>query len=474
MAIVLITCGVVLLVTCSAFFTYELRTYKQNAIEHISTVAQLIANNSTASLAFENEDDARAVLKSLKAEPHILEAVLFNKDGKLFVYYPENLSTNTFPEPPFRLGYEFVQSDLIHFQPVIEQDKKLGTLYLRSDMGAMNERLKLYSLIVLCVMVGTFVLAYFLSKVLQGQITRPLLALTDTARAVSERSDYSVRAAGTGNDELGVLTLAFNNMLEQIHSRDIALQEAQQKLQGHASELERRVSERTAKLSETVAELEAFSYSISHDMRAPLRAMQGYSSYVIENFGDKIGPEGMHFLNRISRAGGRLDNLVQDILTYSRVSKEHFELHPVDLDILVGDIVQQYPGFQSPEAQITVQTGLGVVLGHEASLTQVISNLLGNAIKFVKSGMKPKISIFSEVHGTEIWTKIEDEGIGIAAKDLHRIFRIFERVHPESTYEGTGIGLSIVRKAMERMGGVVEVESELGKGCIFTIKLKRA
>ncbi|MDB6129789.1 MAG: putative two-component sensor histidine kinase protein, partial [Verrucomicrobiales bacterium] len=161
-------------------------------------------------------------------------------------------------------------------------------------------------------------------------------------------------------------------------------------------------------------------------------------------------------------------------LTYSRVSKEHFELHPVDLDILVGDIVQQYPGFQSPEAQITVQTGLGVVLGHEASLTQVISNLLGNAIKFVKSGMKPKISIFSEVHGTEIWTKIEDEGIGIAAKDLHRIFRIFERVHPESTYEGTGIGLSIVRKAMERMGGVVEVESELGKGCIFTIKLKRA
>jgi signal transduction histidine kinase len=472
MAIVMITCGVVLLVTCSAFFTYELKTYKQNAIDHLSTLAQLLANNTTAALAFENEEDARTLLAALKAEPHIRQAVLYDKDGKLFVFYPGNADTNSFLKPPFPIGHQFIDSDLVEFETIIQSDKKLGTLYVRSDMGAMNDRLRLYSVIVMCVLGGTFILAYFISRLLQGQITSPLLALTETARAVTERKDYSVRARQYGKDEVGLLTVAFNNMLEQIHSRDFALQQAQSKLLEHAADLEKRVAERTAKLSDTVAELEAFSYSISHDMRAPLRAMQGYSAYILENFGEKLGPEGTHFLNRISRAGSRLDNLVQDILTYSRISKEQFELRPVSLDILINDIVQQYPGFQRPEAEIDIIPPLGTVTGHEASLTQVVSNLLGNAIKFVKPGDKPKISISAEPHGSQIWIMFRDNGIGIAEKDLNRIFKIFERVHPEATYEGTGIGLSIVRKATERMGGVVEVESELGKGCKFIIKLK--
>ena len=263
-------------------------------------------------------------------------------------------------------------------------------------------------------------------------------------------------------------------MLEQIHQRDLALQEAQEKLKEHADDLEKRVAERTARLSETIAELESFSYSISHDMRAPLRAMQGYSTFVLAEYGGKLGPEGTGYLERISRAGKRLDNLVQDILTYSRLARTDLEMQPVDLDKLVDDIVQQYPGLQPSQAEVIVKKPLLRVMAHEASLTQVISNLLGNAVKFMPTGQKPVIKLWTEPRGEELRIWVEDNGIGIAAKDLTRIFGIFERVYPDKTYEGTGIGLSIVRKGVERMNGQAGVESELGKGSKFWIQLKRA
>ena len=280
---------------------------------------------------------------------------------------------NRFPAAPGRDGSRFADSHLITFEPVVKAGNRVGTLYLDSDMGALYERFRPYSGIAAVVMTGSLALAYVLSFFLQKQISRPVLALSETAKAISERRDYSVRAPRQGRDEFGLMTDAFNNMLEQIHSRDLALQEAQKKLRHHAEELEQRVAERTAKLSETIAELESFSYSISHDMRAPLRAMQGYSSFVMENFGKDLGPEGKGYLERISRAGRRQDNLIQDILNYSQISRAQFDLHRVDLDKLVDDILQQYPGLKPPQANITVVKPLHPVIGHDASLTQVIS-----------------------------------------------------------------------------------------------------
>ncbi|MDB6123718.1 MAG: hypothetical protein JWQ71_2711 [Pedosphaera sp.] len=472
--IILLISTAVLLITCAAFFAYDLFTFRQSMVAHLSTLAEMTASTSTAALAFDNPKDAQETLSALKAEQHIVAACLYDKDGKFFAAYPANSPTNNFPTAPEPAGLRFEGSYLVAFQPAMQSGGLQGTLYLKSDMGALYERIRLYSLIVLLVMLGSFIVAYLLSSLLQSQISQPLLQLAETAKAVSERQDYSVRAAKLGRDEFGLLTDAFNNMLEQIHNRDLALQEAQQKLRQHADDLEKRVAERTARLSETIAELEAFSYSISHDMRAPLRAMQGYSDYVMENYGEKIGPEGQQYLQRINRAGMRLDTLIQDILSYSRAARAQMDLHPVDLEKLLDDIIQQYPGFQPPQVEITIEKPLGSVIAHEASLTQVISNLLGNAIKFVQPGQTPRIKIRAEPRGDDLRLWFEDNGIGIASKDLNRIFAIFERVHAERTYEGTGIGLSIVRKAIERMGGQVGVESELGKGSKFWIQIKKS
>lgn len=237
--------------------------------------------------------------------------------------------------------------------------------------------------------------------------------------------------------------------------------------------LEQRVAERTAKLEETVSEMEAFSYSISHDLRAPLRAMQGYSYFLLEDYGDKLDDTGKDYLARIISSGNRLDRLVQDILTYSRFARSELELRPVNLENLVLEIVQHYPALQPPMAKIKIKTPLVMVMGHDGSLTQCVSNLLSNAVKFVPAGKVPEVNIWTDDIGPDVRVWFRDNGIGIEPAHQNRIFKMFERAPHANNYDGTGIGLAIVHKAVERMGGKVGVESEPGRGSKFWIQLPK-
>jgi signal transduction histidine kinase len=249
------------------------------------------------------------------------------------------------------------------------------------------------------------------------------------------------------------------------------LLQAKEKISRHAEELEKTVAERTAKLRETIAQLEAFSYSISHDMRGPLRAMQQYAQILMEECGPNLDRDSNEYLTRIARAANRLDRLIQDVLTYSRVARSAVQLMPVNLDNLVREILQQYPTFQPPRADIRVLDPLPCVLGHEASLTQCISNLIANAVKFVPPDRQPQVRIHTGHQNGSAQIFFEDNGIGIAPENQLRIFNIFERINADTEYEGTGIGLAIVKKTVERMGGDVGVESELGRGSRFWIRL---
>lgn len=266
-------------------------------------------------------------------------------------------------------------------------------------------------------------------------------------------------------------SLAKARTTAELYSRQLA--QAQNELREHADSLEKAVSERTSRLRETIAELEAFSYSLSHDMRAPLRSIQSFSQFVVTDFGHFLPAEAHDYLGRVIAASRRMDQLIYDVLSYTRLSRQDIKIHAVDVKKLVTGIIRERPEFQAPLAELEIGN-LPNVLGNDASLTQCITNLLSNAVKFVGPGVKPKVRVSGTVEGGIARITVEDNGIGIDQKDLGRVFDLFERPHTGGRYEGTGLGLAIARKAVERMSGKIGVESQPGVGSKFWIDLPAA
>ncbi len=226
MRIMLVTTGLVLFLTCAALLSYDLVTFRQNAVRELTTIGRIIAANSTAALAFQNEDDAGEVMAALKARPNVLAAALYDDEGRRFAVYPEGVQDGT-PAIAEADGFRFVDGALVGYEPVVEGARRLGTLYLRMDMGEMYERLRLYASIALLVFAVSFLAAYLIARKLQAQITGPILALSETATAISTRRDYSVRAPVLGRDELGRLTETFNQMLSRIEEQNRELRESE-------------------------------------------------------------------------------------------------------------------------------------------------------------------------------------------------------------------------------------------------------
>lgn len=241
--------------------------------------------------------------------------------------------------------------------------------------------------------------------------------------------------------------------------------------QKSAEALEALVDERTASLRQAVAQMEEFSYSVSHDLRAPARAMCGYAEAILQDHGAQLDDLARDMLTRIQRNGQRMDRLIQDLLTYTRISRREVRLEPVSLEKLIREVVQQYPDLRPERADIEVEGPLPDVMAHEPSLTQVISNLLTNAVKFVPPQSRPRVRVRVDRGPTRARLSFQDNGIGIKPESQPRLFRMFERVHPDKHYEGTGIGLAIVRKAVERMNGIVGVESDGVSGSNFWFEL---
>lgn len=250
------------------------------------------------------------------------------------------------------------------------------------------------------------------------------------------------------------------------------LEAARHRLEEHARGLEASVAERTARLQETISELETFSYSISHDLRAPLRAMQSFASILATECGDTVGAEGREYIRRIVGASERMDRLIQDVLVYSRIARNEIPVERIELGPFVAGILESYPQFSAANATFEVVEPLAVVLANPAALTQCISNLAGNAIKFVPRGTRPVIRIWTEERAGRAKLYVRDNGLGIEEAVHEKIFGIFYQV--DARRGGTGIGLSVVRKAAERMGGSVGLASRPGRGSTFWIELPAA
>jgi PAS domain S-box-containing protein len=265
------------------------------------------------------------------------------------------------------------------------------------------------------------------------------------------------------NDE-GEL-LGFSKITRDVTDRKALLDTIQQ----HSQELEVRIKER----EQTNAELEAFSYSVSHDLRAPIRAIEGFSDIILEEFAEALPAEAKEYLQEIVNATGRMNRLVQDLLNYGRLSRIELEAVPISVEAVIMEACNHLDPDLRSRVSISAEPNLKVK-AHRAVMRQAISNLIDNAVKFTKSGTPPKIQVSAFRRGDSVQIQIKDEGIGIAPQHQARIFQVFERLHNVDEYPGTGIGLAIVKRGVTRMGGSVSLQSELGKGSIFTIELPTA
>jgi len=453
MAIILVVSGAVCLLVCATLLTYDYQTFRFNTRQGLTTLGQIIATNSTAALAFQNQDDAREILTALKAERHIVSAALYDGQGRLFAKYPISRPDSSFPAHPDVDGYGFADVHLVGYEPVVIEGRRLGTLYLESDMQALYGRLRVYAGLLAVLIVLCFTLAFALSSVLQRGISRPILALAETAGIVS-RGDYSVRAIKMGGGEAGLLTDAFNHMLEEI-----------QKLN---EELEQRVVKRTSQLQAVNKELEAFSYSVSHDLRAPLRHIDGFAQLLQRHLDPSLDDTGRRYLATIADSAKRLGRLIDELLVFSRMGRAEIRHSLVPLGPMVAGVVRDLlPETADRQIDWAIRD-LPSVYGDPAMLRQVWTNLLSNAVKYSRRRTVARIEIAHRPDPADGHVfSIRDNGAGFDMQYVDKLFGVFQRLHNAAEFEGTGIGLANVQRIVLRHGGRVWAEGRPDEGATF-------
>jgi PAS domain S-box-containing protein len=231
---IFLTTLTVLLGSYLVLLVYESRISAQSTTQGMRTMADIIASNSAAALIYDDPSLAAENLSALHAEPDVTAAALYDKEGKIYSVYPRLIPISSIPAAPQADGTKFSFRELVLFQPVFQGSNRVGTLFIRSDLGSLYRRLSVYGVVLLCVLAGAVVIAFFLSNFLQRQISQPILNLAETARVVSEQKDYSVRAANRSGDELGFVTEAFNSMLEQIQLNHAVLGESEERFRAVA------------------------------------------------------------------------------------------------------------------------------------------------------------------------------------------------------------------------------------------------
>lgn len=464
MRVIMLVSGVVVLMTCAAFFLYELFSFQKRTLQQLKTYGEIISTNSTAALAFESKEDAEEILNALKAEPHIIAAGIYDSKGKLFCSYPVGCNPDMLPAKAGTNGYSFTNSTLQGFQPIVQGSRQLGMLYLRSDLKAMYSRFGLYSIIVILILCFSFFLSFLLSRFLQKKISMPILSLAETAKIVSEQQDYSVRARRLGNDEVGSLTDAFNSMLIQIQEQTKALNEFNQNL-------ERMVAERTTELEVANKELESFSYSVSHDLRAPVRAIHSYMNIFMEDYGHQFDDEGKRLLNVVLKNGKKMGFLIDDLLSFSQLGRKELIKTSFSMNELVTGVWNDLYKQDETRHVEFILNPLPDIQAERATLQQVWVNLISNALKYTKNNKQTVIEISGERKGEEVIYSVKDNGSGFDMTFYDKLFGVFQRLHSQEEFEGTGVGLAIVERIISKHGGKIWAEGKVDEGAVFYFSL---
>src|SRR6266567_3196544 len=459
--------GAALVLASTAFAAYGLTTLHQSIIRNLTIQAQIVGSNSVSALLFNDPASAEKTLSALNASPHIVSAGIYTFDGGPFAAYNLNGQRGVLPPIPLvptQVNW-FSGGGIVVALPIVFQGGKVGTVFIRSDLQEMLDRLQRYALIVGTVMLASLAAALLLSSLIRRNIADPIMQLAEVANLVSRDKIYSVRAPATRNrDELAILIETFNDMLAQIEGRDAALREA------HYT-LELRVQQRTTQLDAANKELEAFSYSVSHDLRAPLRQIDGFSRLLGDESGPHLDPEATRYLRLIRDGAKGMGQLIDDLLKLAGIGRQELASRPAELNALLQSALRDL----APECerrQIAWRIGqLPVVACDTGLMKQVFANLLSNAIKYTRHCEVAIIEVSHYDSANAHVICVRDNGAGFEQQYAHKLFGVFQRLHRVDEFEGTGVGLATVQRIVHKHRGRIWAEGEVGKGATFSFSL---
>jgi PAS domain S-box-containing protein len=546
----------------------------------LSALTRIIADNSTAALAFNDPKSASETLAALRARPHVLGACIYRLDATILAGYSRQ---NNFVCPPVETesAIRFTRDQLTAAAPVLLSGRRIGSLLLVYDLGEIYDRIVLYGSTVLGVLLVSSALALLLSSKLRAVIATPISQLVRATTSVAQTGDYGIRAQRFSNDEMGTLVDRFNEMLAGIQSRDndlkkalldreAALKDVERERERfhfmaesmpqkiftakpngdidyfnqqwalftglsleqissvgwtqfiHPDDLEESVrvwqdsistgepfhcehrfrrtdaiyrwhltrahamrdaiagvsmwiassteiheqKEKEEELRRANDDLQQFAYSASHDLQEPIRNVAVYSDLVAKRYHNVLDADGQQFLGFLQEGGRRLATLINDLLAYTRAGMAQVIEAPVAASsVLEHTLASLAEAVRERDASVSSDVLPEVYMG-ESHLQQVLQNLIGNALKY-RSQDPPRIHVSASKRGAAWCFSVRDNGIGIDPKYKEKIFGVFKRLHHDQKYGGTGIGLAICQRVVERYGGRIWVESEPGKGATF-------
>lgn len=588
--------GTALLLACSVYVVTDVWTFRNSMVDNFTAQADIVALNGRSALLFHDSDSATDTLSSLRVKPSVRAAGVYRADGTLFAAYRSGSGAGVESLPDLLTDqsphHDFSDGSLVLVRQIQVEGVPIGAVYLRSDLGELRQRLLLYALVTVAVLIVSLLVALALSSRLQRGIVGPIVNLTSAVHCITAERDYSVRVLVTGRDEVGHLAVAFNEMLEQIGARDAAIRVSEERYRSlvsaltsvvwsadadgrfgapqssweaytgqdwseqqgigwmaafhpddrgrvqqacreawskgeryeaegrlwHAArqehrhvvirgvpllnsdgsirewvgtvtdehdrkvaeaeivklnaELEQRVNERTAELRIANRELEAFCYSVSHDLRAPLRSIEGFSQALVEDCADTLGDQARGLIARVQASTRRMAQLIEDLLNLSRVTRADLVREEVNLSEIarkvIADLVLREPRVG---VQVMVQDGV-VARGDARLLRAALENLLGNAWKFSGRNPAARIGFGARIEKGSTTYFVSDNGVGFDMAYADKLFGAFQRLHGVKDFPGTGIGLATVQRIVHRHGGRIWAESEPGTGATFYFTLE--
>ena len=460
-ALVLLVTGTALLLAYLSFLAFDFYTLRHNLVTMLETEASMIGTNSQTALLFDDQQAAENTLSALRGAQSVVVAQMLQADGRPFARYLRRGSadrTIVRRLDPGRDTQYWTEDGTVLLGHTIRSDgKSIGSVYLLAETRELVYRGRLLGILSAAILLVCFGIAVLATSSMRGFIIRPLENLAETARAVSRSRNYSVRAElPKRRDELAFLVQSFNEMLDQIQKSRTVLEE--------------KVAERTAELSAANRELEAFSYTVAHDLRGPLQNITNVVYLLQSIANDRRMPEEQVWLDKLVLSTQRMSSLIDDLLNFSRAASAPIQFVTVDMSSLTKTILDNLA--QGSDRRVEVVVAPDCAAAADGGLiTVVLENLLRNAWKYTSRRERARIEFGCKTEGSETVFFVRDNGAGFDPTYADRLFRPFQRLHSQADFPGTGVGLATVYRIITRLGGRVWATGSIDRGAEFCFTL---